>query len=71
MSDIQAEPKNFIVVLILILILPGVDRIYVGKIGTGIVKLITFGGFGIWTIIDLIYLLTNKYTDGAGNVVKN
>jgi len=26
----------------------GIDRFYLGKIGTGILKLITGGGLGIW-----------------------
>ncbi len=37
----------------------GVDRFISGKIGTGILKLITFGGFGIWWLIDLIKIAVN------------
>jgi TM2 domain-containing membrane protein YozV len=47
----------------------GVDRFYVGKIGTGILKLITFGGCGIWWLIDWIMILTGKFTDKDGNVI--
>ncbi len=34
----------------------GVDRFYVGKIGTGILKLLTGGGFGICWLIDTILI---------------
>jgi len=32
----------------------GADRIYKNEIGLGILKLITFGGFGIWWLIDAL-----------------
>jgi TM2 domain-containing membrane protein YozV len=48
----------------------GVDRFYVGKIGTGILKLLTFGGCGIWWLIDWIMILLGSFTDKDGNVIK-
>ncbi len=44
----------------------GVDRFYLGKIGTGILKLLTFGGFGIWVIIDLVLIMSGSMRDKEG-----
>jgi len=45
----------------------GVHRFYVGKIGTGILQLITLGGLGIWALVDMIMLIVGNFTDGEGN----
>ncbi|HEX6366583.1 MAG TPA: TM2 domain-containing protein [Agromyces sp.] len=47
----------------------GVDRFYLGKVGTGIVKLLTIGGFGIWWLIDLILTLAGVQRDKEGRLL--
>ena len=65
-DSLQSGPrKSFLATWLLSLFFGnlGVDRFYLGKIGTGVAKLLTFGGFGFWSIIDLILILAGKMTD--------
>jgi len=47
----------------------GVHRFYVGKVGTGIVQLVTLGGLGIWALIDFIMIIVGAFTDKGGNKI--
>jgi len=64
--------KNFVATLLLAILLGGlgVHRFYVGKIGTGIVMLLTFGGLGIWTLIDIIMIAVGNFKDSSGLLIK-
>ena len=64
----QQSNKSFLVTWLLSLLLGvlGVDRFYLGKVGTGILKLVTLGGLGIWALVDLVLVLANKTRDKQG-----
>ncbi len=63
--------KSYVVAWLLSLLLGtfGIDRFYLGRIGTGILKLITLGGFGIWTLVDWICITLGVVRDKQGRVL--
>jgi len=67
------SPKSRLVTLLLCFFLGviGIHRFYVGKIGTGILYIITFGFFGIGVLIDFILILLGSFRDSYGMMIKN
>jgi TM2 domain-containing membrane protein YozV len=60
--------REFVTTLLLSVFLGsfGIDRFYLGYTGLGILKLITCGLCGIWTLIDIFLIALDKLPDATG-----
>lgn len=67
-----ASRKNLLVATLLCFFLGvlGIHRFYVGKVGTGIVQLLTGGGLGIWALVDFIMLICQAFKDSDGYTLR-
>lgn len=69
LAGAAGEGKDWLVAILLSVFVGslGIDRFYLGYIGLGVLKLLTLGGCGIWWLIDLILIATDKMKDSDGN----
>jgi TM2 domain-containing membrane protein YozV len=68
----NASEKDWLTTLLLAIFLSvfGVHRFYAGKIGTGILMiLVGWLTLGIWHLIDIILIVTEKFKDGEGKLI--
>ena len=69
----EISPKSRLVTTLLAFFLGelGIHRFYLGKIGTGILMLLTGGGLGIWALIDFIMAIAGVMKDKEGRPIRN
>ena len=72
-GDSRRSDKSYVTTLLLCFLLGtfGVHRFYVGKIGTGVLQLLTLGGFFIWAFIDLVVIIVGNFQDNQGLPIKS
>ena len=73
MAKISKKEKTIALILAIIGIfgVAGIHRMYVGKIGTGILWLLTGGIFFIGTIVDIVKIANGNFQDKQEAVLKN
>ena len=72
-SNISAKSKTTAIILAAIGFFgfAGLHRFYSGKIFSGLIYLCTWGLFGIGTLVDILKIASNTFTDGAGFIIRN
>ena len=67
----EVSPKNRLLTFTLACLggFWGLHRFYTGRFWTGLLMLLTGGGFIIWWIIDVFILLSGRFKDGQGRVL--
>ena len=67
-ASAPAEGYDWLTTLLLCFFLGGlgVHSFYTKKTGIGVAQLLTFGGCGIWALVDLIMIITENFKDGQG-----
>lgn len=67
-STLQFKDPTIVLLLSLFFGGFGVDRFYIGDIGMGVIKLLTCGGLGIWTIVDWFIIMSTTKKANYNNL---
>lgn len=62
-DDVSDKSRLVALLLCFFLGMFGAHRFYVGKIGTGVLQLLTLGGIGLWMLYDLILIVLGSFRD--------
>lgn len=68
-GDAAAGSKSQLIALLLVILVGtlGIHRFYLGYTTYGIIQLLTLGACGIWTLIDLIRIITGDLQPADGS----
>lgn len=70
-NNFNKTDREWLITIILCLLAGtlGVHNFYNRKVGLGILQLLTLGGCGIWTLIDLILIALGRFKNNEGQFV--
>ncbi|WP_068087969.1 TM2 domain-containing protein [Polycladidibacter stylochi] len=69
-TKVSIKKRTVAAVLCLLFGFMGMHRFYVGKNLTGLLMLLTFGGFFVWAFIDFVMILVSSFYDKEGLPLK-
>ncbi len=69
-SGSSDKSRGVAMALAIVLGVFGAHRFYTGKIGTGLLQLLTLGGLGIWYLYDVILIGAGQFRDADGRRVR-
>ncbi len=70
-SDKEKNTALILCILPYVVQIHGLHRFYTGHIGIGIIQLLTWVGCGIWTLVDLIKIISGNFKDAEGKPLKD
>ena len=72
MAKDMGNPRSWHAALLLSIFLGylGIDRFYIGRTRSAIIKLITLGCFGVWWLSDIILIASEYRKDAWGRPLK-
>jgi len=70
-SNVLGDGRDWLTALLLCIFLGslGIHRFYTKHTVIGVVQILTLGGCGIWSLVDLIMIVTGSFKDADGNLL--